>query len=59
MPITGDVLTHLMIDVAWLAVLLLAGKLIRAKVVLFQKLFLPASIIGGFLGLLLGPYGFG
>jgi len=59
MPITGDVLTRLMIDVAWLGLLLLAGKLIRAKVVLFQRLFLPASIIGGFLGLLLGPYGFG
>jgi len=59
MPITGDVLTRLMIDVAWLGALLLVGKLIRAKIVLFQKLFLPASIIGGFLGLALGPYGLG
>ena len=29
---------------------------LRAKIVLFQKLFLPASIIAGFIGLFLGPY---
>ena len=28
----------------------------RAKVKLFQKIFLPASIIGGFLGLTFGPF---
>lgn len=56
MAITGDVLVELMIDLGWLSVILLAGKLLRARIVLFQKLFLPASIIGGFLGLLLGPY---
>ena len=31
MAITGDVLTRLMIDAAWLSALLLAGKLLRAK----------------------------
>jgi ESS family glutamate:Na+ symporter len=56
MPITTDVLTTLMVDAGWLSLLLLVGKLLRTKVVLFQKLFLPASIIGGFIGLLLGPY---
>lgn len=45
-----------MVDAGWLSVLLLAGKLLRARIVLFQKLFLPASIIGGFIGLCLGPY---
>ena len=35
--------------------LLLVGTVIRAKVKLMQKLFLPASVIGGFVGLLLGP----
>lgn len=35
--------------------LLLLGTFLRAKVKLFQKLFLPASVIGGFIGLLLGP----
>jgi ESS family glutamate:Na+ symporter len=53
---TGDVLVRLMIDAGWLSVLLLAGKLLRSRIVLLQKLFLPASIIGGFLGLFLGPY---
>jgi len=56
MGITGDVLSKLMIDAGWLSLLLLTGKLLRAKIVLFQKLFLPASIIGGFIGLMLGPY---
>lgn len=30
----------------------------RSGIVIFQKLFLPASIIAGFLGLILGPNGF-
>jgi ESS family glutamate:Na+ symporter len=59
MAISGDMLLELMIDVGWLSVLLLLGKLLRANIPLFQKLFLPASIIGGFLGLALGPYGLG
>jgi glutamate:Na+ symporter, ESS family len=36
--------------------LLLAAKLVRVKSRLAQKLFLPSSIIGGFLALLLGPH---
>lgn len=43
------------VSLAILSVLLLIGTLLRAKVKLFQKLFLPASVIGGFIGLLLGP----
>lgn len=38
-----------------LGVFLLAAKWIRVRVGLAQRLFLPASIIGGFLGLLVGP----
>jgi len=59
MDITGDQITKLMIDFCWLCVLLLVGKWLRVRVVLFQKLFLPASIIAGFIGLLLGPEVFG
>ncbi len=59
MAITGDVLTRLMIAVGWLSVLLLAGKFLRANIPALQRLFLPASIIGGFIGLALGPYGAG
>jgi glutamate:Na+ symporter, ESS family len=56
MDISGDQLTRLMIDIAWLSLLLLAGKYLRTRVRLFQRLFLPASIIAGFIGLVLGPY---
>ncbi len=56
MGITGEQLTTLMVHVGWLSILLLAGKLIRARVRAIQRLFLPASILGGFLGLFLGPY---
>lgn len=38
-----------------LGLFLLLGKVIRVKVGWVQKLFLPSSIIGGFLLLLLGP----
>ncbi len=38
-----------------LGVLLAIGKWLRVKIELFQNLFLPSSIIAGFVGLLLGP----
>ena len=40
---------------AVLSTLLLVGTFLRAKVKVFQKLYLPACVIGGFLGLILGP----
>ena len=39
--------------------LLLVGKLIRVKIKFIQQLFIPPSLIAGFLGLALGPNGFG
>ncbi|PKP35182.1 MAG: sodium:glutamate symporter [Bacteroidetes bacterium HGW-Bacteroidetes-17] len=39
--------------------LLLMGKLIRVKVKFVQQLFIPPSLIAGFLGLALGPNGIG
>jgi ESS family glutamate:Na+ symporter len=54
--ITGDQLTRLMIDLCWLSLLLLIGKYLRSRLVFLQKLFLPASVIAGFIGLFLGPY---
>ena len=53
MAITGEQLVALMIHLSWLSLLLLAGKWIRARLRSVQRLFLPASIIGGFLGLAL------
>ncbi|WP_028575559.1 sodium/glutamate symporter [Desulfonatronovibrio hydrogenovorans] len=37
-----------------IGILLLVGKMIRRRIKAFQKLFIPASIIAGILGLLLG-----
>lgn len=39
----------------FMSILLLVGAFLRARFTVFQKLFLPASVIGGFIGLLLGP----
>ncbi|WP_110111951.1 sodium/glutamate symporter [Bacillus sp. CGMCC 1.16541] len=47
------------IDVGFIALLLLVGTIIRAKVRWVQNLFLPASIIAGILALALGPNGIG
>lgn len=46
-------------DLGIIFALLLIGKLIRVKVKFVQKLFIPPSLIAGFLGLALGPNGFG
>jgi glutamate:Na+ symporter, ESS family len=47
----GQVFTALLVA----ALLLLAGRIIRRRVEVFRRIFLPSSIIAGFLGLLLGP----
>jgi ESS family glutamate:Na+ symporter len=45
------------VDLGFAAVLLLAGQLLRSNVRIAQRMFLPASVIGGFIGLALGPNG--
>ncbi len=45
----------LLIAFAWLGVALIAGKLFRNAFPVFKRLFIPASILGGMLLLLLGP----
>ncbi len=50
-------LNSLLLDLAFASGFILIGQFIRAKVKFFQRFFVPASLIGGFLGLLLGPYG--
>lgn len=37
------------------SILLLLGSFLRAKIPFFQKLYLPACVIGGFIGLIVGP----
>jgi len=39
-----------------LSVFLLLGKLLRVKIRFFQRILLPASVIGGFIGLICGPF---
>lgn len=45
----------ILIDFGIASILILLGQLLRAKVVFIQKFFMPASLIAGFAGLLLGP----
>ena len=47
------------VDLGLMAMLLLVGQILRAKVKLIQKLFIPPSLIAGLLGLALGPNGLG
>ncbi len=49
-------LTGVFFSLCILLLFLLTGKILRAKVALFQRIFLPASILGGFVALLFGPY---
>ncbi|UGB33232.1 sodium/glutamate symporter [Metabacillus sp. B2-18] len=47
------------VDLGFVSILFLIGVILRSKVKFIQKLFLPAGIIAGLLGLLLGPNGVG
>lgn len=38
-----------------ISILLMIGTFLRAKIPVFQKLYIPASVIGGFIGLIVGP----
>ncbi|MBR0397110.1 MAG: hypothetical protein IJI10_02470 [Eubacterium sp.] len=44
----------ILMDFAWASMLLLIGLFLRAKVKVFQKLFIPVAVIAGLAGLLLG-----
>lgn len=52
---TSQLLTQLLQALSLLSVLLLAGTFLRAKIKLFQNLYLPASVIGGFIGMIISP----
>ena len=52
---TSTLLTDLLKSLTLLGAFLLIGTLLRARVRLLQRLFLPANVIGGFLLLILGP----
>lgn len=46
----------LMLDILKAAVLIFVAQLLRSKVKILQSLYIPSSLIAGFLGLFLGPY---
>ena len=48
----------LFVDIGIISLLLLVGKLMRVKLKIIQKLFIPPSLLAGFIGLALGPHGF-
>ena len=48
----------LFVDIGIISLLLLVGKWMRVKIKWVQKLFIPPSLLAGFMGLALGPYGF-
>lgn len=48
----------LLIDFAIAGGLIFFGQLLRSKISVFQKYFVPASLIAGFMGLILGANGF-
>lgn len=43
------------IDFAFMSLLLVVAQFLRAKVKFFQKFYIPASVLAGVMGLLLGP----
>lgn len=47
------------VDFGLISVLLLIGQILRSKIKLVQRLFIPPSLIAGLLGLALGPNGLG
>lgn len=52
---TNAMLTDLLQSLGLLGVFLLIGVFLRAKFKILQKTFIPSSVIGGFLLLILGP----
>lgn len=48
-------LTTALIDFAQISLLLFIGAFLRKKVPLLQKYYMPAALIGGVLGMVLGP----
>lgn len=54
--VSGGTLDALLLYLSILGILLAAGTAIRLKVPILRKYHIPASLIAGVLGLLLGPY---
>lgn len=55
---TSKLLVELLYSVGFISIFLLIGTFLRAKVKFFGQTFIPASVIGGFIVLILGNNGF-
>ncbi len=55
--LTSAGMNSLLFYLSVLGILLFLGVLLRVKIPLFKRYFIPASLIAGFIGLLLGQYG--
>ncbi|WP_304205485.1 sodium/glutamate symporter [Fusobacterium perfoetens] len=49
----------LLLDLMWASIFLFIAKLLREKIKLLQSLFIPVSLLAGFIGLAMGQNGFG
>ena len=47
----------LFLDLMKASILILISHIIRSKVKFIQNLYIPSSLLAGFLGLAMGPYG--
>ena len=54
--LTGGTLDAVFLYTAILGILLLIATVIRVHIPLFKRLFIPASLIAGIIGLILGPH---
>ena len=54
--ITGGTLNNLLFYISIVGLLLVVASLIRLKVRFLRKAFIPASLLGGLIGLALGPH---
>lgn len=55
MNMTAKMFSELLNSLGLLGLFLLLGTFLRAKIKFFQQTFMPASVIGGFILLILGP----
>ncbi|CAB1253658.1 Sodium/glutamate symporter [Ruminococcaceae bacterium BL-6] len=47
------------VDVSWIGILIVIAQFLRATIPLFQKFFIPASLLAGILAFIFGPNGVG
>ena len=56
MTISGDTIDGLLIYLSILGILILVATILRLKIPLLKKYYIPASLLAGIIGLILGPY---